>query len=533
MNSSLGDSIEILLIINDSTSTKIHLRLSYVSNELISQICEELSLKYFLDERTKIKLNNYLCQEIIRLQNQKERNEELEIKRNEFFNKLYYESIKKKKEKEEANRKLRMNRNEKEMLKYSFTPSITVTASQLFNRQYKKIEDKLYGLSQKKQIRRRNDDNIGLDNLRLNCLTENNNKSNPYTQRRVKSDVNSCFKKNIQDDIATDIEKSQSTIKKSMSHFELSKPKEIKASNINKHTMTKDKKRRIIHNRSNTSYFNSGMLISENSEYKSTNRNNSNNNNKSNDGLLYRNKSSCSSKRTQIREREMNKLYQELYPFKPLISTKSQQMILKNNNESNKTRTRRLTESKRANSLQRALKNLHSLYNNSEGNTSRSIAKPQEHQSFWNSKNNKTKQKHDCNKRIIKTDIIETAISTNPQSCSFIEKRIRPIESMQEKIMIKSLKAINQSHNIERQHYLNSRMSNVQKYKLNQLKHIYELLISKNQGIDFDSLATNGIPPHIKDLVILPTCSLINRNHLEFNFHNFFLISSEILNKYF
>lgn len=99
MNSTLNNNIEVGLIINDWTSTKIHISLSYVSNEVISKICNELSLKYYQDERTKRKLYHHLCREIIILQNKRERIETIGARRNPLFTKLYYEGIKKQKEK--------------------------------------------------------------------------------------------------------------------------------------------------------------------------------------------------------------------------------------------------------------------------------------------------------------------------------------------------------------------------------------------------------------------------------------------------
>ena len=83
------------------------------------------------------------------------------------------------------------------------------------------------------------------------------------------------------------------------------------------------------------------------------------------------------------------------------------------------------------------------------------------------------------------------------------------------------------------QYYKQKTNKGIENYKLNRLKEIYEILNKEKGKIDFDSLADKGIPMHIKEKVIIPTCLMINQKGLEFNFQNFYLISSEILNNNF
>ena len=45
-------------------------------------------------------------------------------------------------------------------------------------------------------------------------------------------------------------------------------------------------------------------------------------------------------------------------------------------------------------------------------------------------------------------------------------------------------------------------------------------------------LTENGITDTLKNKVIIPACIMISKKHLEFNFHNFYIICKEILDNY-
>lgn len=72
---------------------------------------------------------------------------------------------------------------------------------------------------------------------------------------------------------------------------------------------------------------------------------------------------------------------------------------------------------------------------------------------------------------------------------------------------------------------------NMGKYKLNNLKEVFEVIFSKCNTIqDIQNLGKYGISNSMKDNVILPCLHLIQERNLEFNFQNFYLIANEIIN---
>lgn len=72
---------------------------------------------------------------------------------------------------------------------------------------------------------------------------------------------------------------------------------------------------------------------------------------------------------------------------------------------------------------------------------------------------------------------------------------------------------------------------NMGKFKLNNLKEVFEVIFSKCNSIqDIQNLGKYGISTSMKDNVILPTLHLIQERNLEFNFQNFYLAANEIIN---
>ena len=74
-------------------------------------------------------------------------------------------------------------------------------------------------------------------------------------------------------------------------------------------------------------------------------------------------------------------------------------------------------------------------------------------------------------------------------------------------------------------------LDNINKFKLNNLKEIFEIIYNNCTNIDdIQNIENYGINSKIKDKLILPTCHIMKERNLEFNFQNFFLISNEIIN---
>ena len=75
---------------------------------------------------------------------------------------------------------------------------------------------------------------------------------------------------------------------------------------------------------------------------------------------------------------------------------------------------------------------------------------------------------------------------------------------------------------------------NMGKFKLNNLKEIFEVIFSKCNSIeDIQNLDKFGISESMKDNIILPCLHIIQERKLEFNFQNFYLIANEIMNMIF
>jgi hypothetical protein len=68
---------------------------------------------------------------------------------------------------------------------------------------------------------------------------------------------------------------------------------------------------------------------------------------------------------------------------------------------------------------------------------------------------------------------------------------------------------------------------NINKFKLNNLKELFEVVTgTSDKTID-------DLPEHIRERLLMPTCAIIKNRNLEFNFQNFYLISNEILKNFF
>ena len=111
------------------------------------------------------------------------------------------------------------------------------------------------------------------------------------------------------------------------------------------------------------------------------------------------------------------------------------------------------------------------------------------------------------------------------------KKNIKEMKTEQN--LLKSYQEIQTEREKSVKFYQKSINNNLEKFKLKQIKDIFEILIKENDKIDFDSLSNNNIPKHIIDKVVKPTCYMINDRNLEFNFQNFYLIANELLNNFF
>lgn len=603
MKSSSIDIVEITLIISDSLSTKIQLNIAKVNNELITQLCNDLSQRFDLNEKTKNKLFSHICKELSIIQKEREKKQTIEKHRTEYFDHLYYYYTSKKQEKEQYYKKLHQENMDKEINQCTFAPAINLKSVQLYKRDYQRIEDKLYREAKVLGIKRLNRNNhknsnnkLSIDSINQSEETLSNHPKTVLNYKEIKRDEENkevdilSFKndKMMHDRLNTQSPKPRNNRNqnKAFTKIQDSYPERLNVqrhsfhmntvqdnSNSNSKVGFDSGKKGILNPNKYTSNKNQRSILSLQNEQQlfssKINKRNSNNmiqpvdhfnTQNSNQDNSYKNKFKnkdnhssssftfiisnndnvnksnwinrkvkSSSKLTIQKEIEMNRIYKAIYPFKPEISQSSRAIILKKGKENKDSLFKRLSESKRAHSVRNALNNLHSLSNS-------------QHNLNNNSTSNRNTSTHSKKKLIIIKQEnkgvkiepnCETAITTNPQSTSFTERKKKSTEAKQEIEIIQSMKEIESKENNTKKHYKNQYINNLEKFKLNQLKEIYEILTNNGEDIDLEALTTNGIPHHIKEKVIIPTCYMINNKNLEFNFQNFYLIASEILARFF
>jgi hypothetical protein len=116
-----------------------------------------------------------------------------------------------------------------------------------------------------------------------------------------------------------------------------------------------------------------------------------------------------------------------------------------------------------------------------------------------------------------------------------MNKRIRTKITIREKKyedeIYKTLNQLSVKNSCLKESFNKKLNENVQKFKLENLKQIFEVIFGKCNSLkDVQNLGNFGISDNMKDNVILPTLHIIQNKKLDFNFQNFYLISSEIIN---
>jgi hypothetical protein len=244
---------------------------------------------------------------------------------------------------------------------------------------------------------------------------------------------------------------------------------------------------------------------------------------KFNSNSIYEN-----SKQRELAKTEHYKHIKSLeYSFRPVLTEASRDYISKSiyKHENKDDFFNRLSNSKR-------LKNL-SLNLEKRNKSLQSITTPTSHKngvkrSFSNKSNytytNKIATTHE------ETDL-KSYKNTNTAGTGDKDESNRIRDLKQKKDLIE---------NIKHQQYKEKKMltnctekilDNINKFKLNNLKEIFEIIYNNCQNIDdIQSIENYGINSKIRDKLILPTCHIMKERNLEFNFQNFFLISNEIIN---
>ena len=475
--------IEISIVIDDNNTLTFKVNINESDENYILKLCDELTNKYKLSDTIKKKLVIQLSNEIKKIKdniNGKKIKKDISKSKTEIFNKLYYQDLNKKKEKELLQEQIKLQRIEEEMKNYSFTPQINNNykfKSSNYNQQ--PIGDKLYSQRKKKfgvnnnKLHRVINNNINYNNanLKMKNNNKNNNESN-YNNNKYKNNL----LKDYQKQIITNKNKSQtnrSTVENDNNSF----------NKRNERTLIKGKISKSAK-----------KLREYNLEYK----------------INYFEKLHNDKKKYEKKQNEKTEeYYNKNYTFEPKIS-KGSKILMSNRNESQEQFYNRLSSTKKISTLKNYVNN---IYKNPQIENNNYIN---------NDNNNRLKTSH--------TNITEKLNNNLTLSCGYLDKK-NNIQLKTEQNMIKNLEDIEKEKKFKEDFFKNKINSNIENYKLNEIKNIYDIL-NENE-INFNILFQKGIPKHIINKVIKPTCYMINDKQLEFNFQNFYLISKELLDKFF
>ncbi len=527
--------IEISIVIDDNNTLTFKVNINESDENYIFKLCDELSNKYKLSETIKKKLVIQLSNEIKKIKdniNGKKIKKDISKSKTEIFNKLYYQDLNKKKEKELLQEQIKLQRIEEEMKNYSFTPQINNNykfKSSNYNQQ--PIGDKLYSQRKKK---------FGVNNNKLHRVINNNINYNNKIEADFKLDLANFYSDNINSNEEKNLSRNSSNNKKNNPIYNpnYNNKERVFSANLK---MKNNNKNNNESNYNNNKYRNNLLKdyqkqIITNKNKSQTNRstveNNNNSFNKRNERTLVKGKISKSAKKLREYnfeykinyfeklhndkkkyEKKQNEkteeYYNKNYTFEPKIS-KGSKILMSNRNESQEQFYNRLSSTKKISTLKNYVNN---IYKNPQIENNNYII---------NDNNNRLKTSH--------TNITEKLNNNLTLSCVYLDKK-NNIQLKTEQNMIKNLEDIEKEKKFKEDFFKNKINSNIENYKLNEIKNIYDIL-NENE-INFNILFQKGIPKHIINKVIKPTCYMINDKQLEFNFQNFYLISKELLDKFF
>jgi hypothetical protein len=158
--------------------------------------------------------------------------------------------------------------------------------------------------------------------------------------------------------------------------------------------------------------------------------------------------------------------------------------------------------------------------------------KPENNNKNINNANNKSKKSNNS-KEEDKKSKSKNSIKNNSDNSSSNVSSSKLFSKKSEKNIENEIKEIEKNNDFKQKIYKNKVNSNIENFKLNEIKLIYNILCKDENKLNFKALNENNIPKHIIERVIKPTCLMINNKNLEFNFQNFYLICKEFLDKFF
>jgi hypothetical protein len=120
-----------------------------------------------------------------------------------------------------------------------------------------------------------------------------------------------------------------------------------------------------------------------------------------------------------------------------------------------------------------------------------------------------------------------TLLSTiSPRSYTKFNKNNPKIREIKEETsLINNFNQIRTIHSKANKLFLQKTNQSIDRFKTENLQIIFDK-IYKNENLE-------EISPFLREKLIIPTCNILNTRNLDFNFDNFSVIASEILNNFF
>lgn len=552
-------NIDISLIIDDSKTAKVTIDLNNADDNYISSLCEELSNKFSLDEQ--VKNNVYLQIQNVINKIKKKQNSKKNI--DETFNRLYYIDIEKRKKNAEINYQLKKEQQQKELEKYTFKPLINDSYLKLGKRN-KKFEERLYPNKNKnltkefnnyKKMMKKKIESNQENELKINSNTLNNKTALNIIDKSPTKNIN-------ENNISMNLKKNEDIIKLENESFNklksINKKKKFQNTKStssfvkifekikNKKNYLKDlteissisgsgKKNEEKINMTNSAFFYSKPFKNNRLNFIKDKNNITKNlsieTDVQNDNLTLKRKIS------NIPKKEVEKDKDNII-FGLNISSDTDKLLIVQSKGSIKNNKVEKNKDLKINNIEFTFKpKLNEM-------TKKIISKRKENDKQFVNRISTTKYLTDTNilmkklqnkNRNIKNENINYN-TTNKSSRINKNNYTRPksnrlLENQQNEIIVNKINEMERIKKINNNVYLKKSYEEIEKFKYNNLKNCFNILIS-NDEINYDSLTEKGITETLKNKVIIPACTMIKEKNLDFNFHNFYIICKDILDNY-
>jgi hypothetical protein len=576
------ETVNISLIIDDDNVT--HLDININNLKELDKKCSEVIHKYQLDPLLKNKLKKKIQRDILQIKEQRFKTQmENKNRIDDNVNRLYYESIEKEKEKEKYIQKINEEKEKLNFEAFTFTPYISKKSNELYKRNHAKIEDKLYYdhfktkeklnyqrlIDKVKQEKTENKQHavravnvIAIENNLKNVTVDssdikeeekddkislqNEHFMGTRTSLRMNSIGNNVYKRSYtekyKNQLGTSVNSShlQTPTKNNFERF-ISKPASMKnlitVGALSFEVLGGGGGSRYDV-RKNTAEKKSSLLkIEKIIEVPESSIKKKNKSPKPKSPIMKPNYDKVPSRLYMDKQKlkELNKRKEEMAnrqlklhcPFSPKIGQRSKQIISSSRVEDKEEFINRLTYSKKIANITKNISYASSNFKEYKSITTRA-----------NSANKLKTTQGNIGMTSQSGRLLTTSNDTrrkrnqSQENPSYEVKSIR--ETKQQDQIFNEINEIRLNDETKKQLFEESYHLGMRNYKLNYLKDIYETIETNVSSIeDIAKLDMLEVPIHIKEQVIIPTCTILNERDLEFNFYNFYHIADEILNHFF